>query len=99
MADKNSILMYKDRPLVRKGNTLYYGFIDQPAVVLMQINSTKEVKGVELADRVLVQLISTDESLQMQDRILKSAERRGLYSALDIGSIWLERTLSKSDKA
>ena len=95
MADKNSILMYKGKPLVRKDNTIYYGFVDQGCVVMMQILSTKELNGVELADKVLVQLLSMDEKLSMRDRILKKAERRGLYNALDIGSIWLERSLNK----
>lgn len=95
MADKNPILMYKGKPLVRKDNTLYYGFMDEPCVIMMQITSKKEVKGVELSDKVLVQLVSTDENLRPRDRILKRAERRGLYSAVDIGSIWLERELQK----
>ena len=51
-------------------------------------------KGKPLV-RILVQLVSTDEDLRPRDRILKKAERRGLYSAIDIGSIWLERELQK----
>ena len=30
----------------------------------------------------------------MKNRVLKKSEKQGLYNAMDIGSIWLERTLS-----
>lgn len=92
---ENKLLMYKGKPLVRKDNTLYYGYMDEPCVIMMQVNSTKEVNGTELSDKVLVQLVSTDENLRPRDRILKKAERRGLYSAIDIASVWLERELQK----
>ena len=93
MADKKEFLMYKGKPLVRSGKTIYYGYMSEPCVIVMQITSTKELKGMEVADRVMVQLISTDPTIRMKDRILKKAERRGLYNAMDIGAIWLEREL------
>lgn len=93
MAKKHSFLMYKDRPLVRSGKTLYYGYMSDPYVVIMQITSTREVKGLEVADRVVVQLVNTDPNVRMKDKIVKKAERRGLYNAMDIGCIWLEREL------
>ena len=46
MAKKHSFLMYKGRPLVRNGKTLYYGYMSDPYVVIMQITSTRDVKGV-----------------------------------------------------
>ena len=35
MAKKNDFLMYKGRPLVRDGKTIYYGFMNEPCVVIM----------------------------------------------------------------
>lgn len=96
MAKKHSFLMYKGRPLVRNGKTLYYGFMSDPFVVIMQITSTREVKGVEVADRVVVQLVNTDPNVRMKEKIVKKAERRGLYNAMDIGCIWLERELKET---
>ena len=32
----------------------------------------------------------------LKDKIVKKAERRGLYSAMDIGCIWLERELKET---
>ena len=47
---KKKFLMYKGRPLVRNGKTVYYGYMSDPYVLIMQITSTREVNGVEVAD-------------------------------------------------
>ena len=48
--------MYKDKPLVRSGNTLYYGSMQDPYVVMLQILGTKEEHGRPMAQDVMVQL-------------------------------------------
>ena len=85
--------MYKGKPLVRCGNTIYYGDLSEKCVVMMQVLTTKTVNGQEVADKISVQLLSTDEELRMKDRILKKSEKQGLYTALDVGAVWLERSL------
>ncbi len=92
---KDDFLMFKGKPLVRNGNQIYYGNMGDEYVVLLQIMGTRKLKDIELADRVLVQLIKTDPDLGPFERIVKKTEKRGLYSALDIGSVWLERELEK----
>lgn len=91
---KSEFLMYKDKPLVRKGNTIYYGSLGDEFVLMLQILSTKNVDGLEMADRVSVQLINTDPNVRPHDRIAHKTEKKGLYAALDIGRIWLERALA-----
>ena len=88
-------LMYKGRPLVRSGNVLYYGNMADKCVVMLQILSTKTVKDMTVADKVQVQLMSTDPELRMKERILKKSEKTGLYNAMDIGAVWLERALEE----
>lgn len=51
MAENKKLLMYKGKPLVRKDNTLYYGYMDEPCIIMMQITSTKNVNGAELSDK------------------------------------------------
>ena len=92
-AKKSAFLLYKGKPLVRSGNTLYYGDMAEKCVIMMQILSTKTVGDMTVADKVQVQLMSTDPDLRMKERILKRSEKQGLYNAMDIGSIWLERAL------
>lgn len=95
-AKKNKYLTYRGKPLVRKDNTIYYGNMSDEYVVVLQITSTKEFNGLTIADRVVVQLVSTDPDVRPRDRIIKKAEKRGLYNAMDIGTVWLERALNKS---
>lgn len=92
---KQKYLMYKGKPLVRSGNTLYYGDMSEKCVVMLQVLSTKTVKDLTVADKVQVQLMSTDPDLRMKERILKKSEKTGLYNAMDIGAIWLERALEE----
>ena len=92
---KDEFLTYKGKPLVRSGNTIYYGNMADKCVIMLQVLSTKTVKDMTVADKVQVQLLSTDPDLRMKDRILKKSEKNGLYNAMDIGSIWLERALEK----
>lgn len=96
MAKKNEFLTYKGKPLVRKDNTIYYGNPADPFVVILQITGTKEFHDMSVADRVVVQLVSTDPDVRPRDRIVKKGEKRGLYNAMDIGTVWLERALTKN---
>lgn len=95
MAETTPFLMYKGRPLVRSGNTLYYGSMAEKYVIVMQILSTKEANGMQMAEKIQIQLMLTDPEVRMKDRIIKKSEKIGLYNAMDIGSIWLERALNE----
>ena len=72
-----NMLEYKGKPLVRSGNTLYYGNPAESCVAMLKI-------------------LSTDETLPPKDRMIKKTEKNGLYEALNIASIWLERSLNPS---
>jgi hypothetical protein len=92
MADnKTPYLQYKGRPLVRQGNMLYYGSMADSCVVMIQILTTKKTGNLTVAEKVQVQLISTDPDAPLQERILKKSEKVGLFNALEIGRVWLER--------
>lgn len=93
-AEKEQFLTYKGKPLVRMGNTIYYGYSYEPVVVMINVVTTKAVGDKNVADRVVVQLISTDPDLRPRDRILKKSEKKGLYAAMDVGAIWLDRALA-----
>ena len=95
MADNTPFLMYKGRPLVRSGNVLYYGSMAEKYVIVMQVLSTKDENDMTMAEKIQIQLMLTDPEVRMKDRIIKKSEKIGLYSAMDIGSIWLERALNE----
>lgn len=94
MAEKSKFLTYKGKPLVRNGNTLYYGDASEKYVIMMQILATKPVGEVEVASKVSIQLLNTDPDVSMREKIVKSSEKKGLYAALDIAEVWLSRALA-----
>ncbi len=87
-------LMYKGRPLMRKDNIIYYGSMQDPYIIFIQISETKKVGDLDVASKVFVQLQRTDPNVRSRDRIVKSSEKNGLYQAMDVGAIWLERALA-----
>lgn len=90
---ENKFPMYRGKPLVRSGDTIYYGNMYDSHVVKLDIKSKKIVDGLEIADKVNVQLIATNPTLDPQKMIEKTSEKNGLYLALDIADVWLTRRL------
>lgn len=85
---------FKGKPLVRCGDTIYYGSMKDSYVVKIDIRTKKKVQDIEIADKVTVQLLATNPSA-MQKAIVKTSEKKGLYLALDIADAWLSRALAE----
>ena len=94
MADEKTILSYKGRPLMRKDNLVYYGWMADSHIVMLQILETKKVEDMEVATKVAVQLQLTDPELKSRDRVVKKSEKNSLYAAMDVASVWLDRALA-----
>lgn len=92
---EEKFLTYKGRPLVRSGRTLYYGNMADPYVIMMQINSTKKSGDMDMSGRVVIQLLNTDPDVRPRDRIVKKSEKQGLYRAMEIASIWLDKSMTE----
>ncbi|BFJ84227.1 hypothetical protein WMO24_04045 [Ruthenibacterium sp. CLA-JM-H11] len=88
-------LTYKGKPLVRCKNDIYYGNLADPYVIFMQVLTSKEENGVRVADRIHVTLLSTDTTKSPIERMARQSDKYGLWSALEIGSIWLEKALGE----
>ena len=84
-------LVYKGLPLRRKDNLIYYGNMSDKYIVMLQILDTEPVQDLTLAKRVSVQLQLPDPDIRSRDRVVKKSEKEGLYTALDLGAVWLER--------
>ncbi len=93
--NEKSFLTYKGKPLVRKGNTIYYGNMQDAYVIMLSIGDSHDVHGVNIADKVVVQLLNTDPNVNPLEAIVKRSEKKGLWAAIDIGSVWLERALQQ----
>lgn len=91
---KGKFLEYKGKPLIRENNTLCYGNMTDEYILFMLILSYKKVGKSEVPNRILIQILSTDQTLSDHDRIAKQGEYTNLFDAFDIGMIWLERALA-----
>ena len=91
---EDKVLMYKGHPLMRKDNMVYYGSMADSHIVMLQIIETKKMGDADIATKVSVQLQLTDPSARSRDRVVKKSEKAGLYTALDVGSVWLDRALA-----
>lgn len=88
-------IMYKGYPLVRSGNCIYYGYMSDPFVTQLQILHKTKQGQLDVADKIKVYQISTDEKLSPVEAIVQSSVRTSLYDALDLANAWLERAGKK----
>ena len=96
MADEKKAegLVYKNHPLRRIDNLIYYGSMADKYIVMLQILDSKKEQDLDVATRVSVQLQLTDPELKSRDRVVKKSEKDSLYAAFDVGSVWLDRALA-----
>lgn len=84
--------MYRGYPLVRSGNQIYYGYMSEPYVVMMQIlHQQTDEKGLQIADKIKVYQISTKEADPIK-AVVRTSDRPSLYEAVDLANVWLRRT-------
>lgn len=84
------ILKYKEKPLVRRGNMIYYGNPEDPYIILLRVNSSEKVQDMEVSKNISIILQENNGSGKM----IKKAEREGMYAAMDIAEYWLLDALS-----
>ncbi|NLY44358.1 MAG: hypothetical protein GX066_10470 [Clostridiaceae bacterium] len=87
-------LTYKGRLLTRKGDMLYYGNPEDEYIITMKVLDSKMVKDIKVSSRISIELQLNRPGLKGKEKVVKKAEREGLYRALEIGTIWLEDALS-----
>lgn len=92
---KSPFPMYRGKPLVRSGDTIYYGNMTDKYVIKIDIKTKKTVEDMEVADKCIVQLMLTDPEIRSRKQIVKTSEKNGLCLALDIADAWLTRALTE----
>ena len=91
MSDTSKQLTYKDRPLVRCGNEIYYGNMTDKYIILFKLLSYKEVNGQQLPDKVQIQMLYTDPDIKGKGKIVRSSEKNSMTVALELATAWLDR--------
>ena len=96
---QGEFITYLGKPLVREGNILLYGDMSETYCLQLMILTEKEVKVGEVSttvpDAIFVQILSTDTSKPLAQRLAKQFEKNGLFDALDIGIAWLNKMNQK----
>lgn len=82
-------LEYKGKPLVREGHTICYGDKTEKCILILEIMSYKKSGGNELPDKILIQVIDSNDPT----KIIRQGLKEGLYDAFSIGLVWLEMAL------
>ncbi len=80
------MLRYKGKPLVRRGNMIYYGDPQEKYMIIMIITATTKKKDLDVTTGVTIQLMLNDGK---KGKMIKQAERGGMYAAMDIAEYWL----------
>jgi hypothetical protein len=93
-AKKKKVLTYKGKPVYRKGNKLYYGNLEDPLILMLEVLETKKVQNVNVATKVKFSIQDNNVDEIGTGTNYRSGEREDLYKAFDIGAWWLQDALS-----
>ena len=88
MSAEQTIFTYKGKPMVRRGDTIYYGDMKEKYIIVFTIKSKKKVGDLEVADSVSIDLC-TNRGVG-KEKVIKKASRESLFEAIDIAEFWLE---------
>ena len=92
MAKKTKMLTYKDKPIYRQGNKIYYGDLSERLILVMEIVETEEKNGLQLTKKVKFHV--QDNTGELGKGVnYRTGERDNLYKAFDIGAWWLQDAL------
>lgn len=91
-------LSYKGRALMRKDDIIYYGSMSDKYIIQLKVLDAVKNKDLSVATKVRVELQLTDPDISATDKVVKSTEKDGLYNAMDIASIWLDRALNPNKR-
>ena len=89
----SEFLTYKNKPLVRNKNVIYYGNMSDKFVVKLEILSSHKEGDLDVADKIKVMLLKNNA--QHTDDIVKSTEKSGMNEAMYFASTWLEGALAE----
>lgn len=93
-AEAPKYFSYDGKPMVRRGDVIYYGDPKEKYIVIFTINSKKAVDDMEIADSVTIELSTNNGN--GKEKIIRKAKRESLYSAFDVGEFWLRDTLENT---
>ena len=88
---KDKYIMFRGKPLVREGQQIVYGSMDDKYILFLGIMTTKKVGDKDVPDQIMIQIQSTADK-----KVVKFGRKNGLHEAFEYGLIWLETELKKA---
>ena len=89
MADEK-LLYYRGFPLIRSGNTIFYGSGGDEFAAKLTVKDTKTIADAEVPNKIMVQLIPRNPADADKAR---KGDFIGFYEALDTAHVWLTEAL------
>ncbi len=86
----SDIFYYRGFPLIRSGNTIFYGSGGDDFAAKLTVKSTKKIADLEVPDKIMVQLLPKNPS---DNSKAKKGDFIGFYEALDTAHVWLSEAL------
>lgn len=93
-AKKKKGLTYNGKPIIRCGNRIYYGNLEDKLILVLDIQETKKINDMDFTSKVLIQVMDNTGELG-KGQVFRKATRDNLYKALDIGEWWLKDALKQ----
>ena len=84
-------LEYRGKPLVREGDTICYGDMNEKCILILEIISYKEVAVKKLPAKIMIQVIDSKDP----NKITRQGSYSGLHDAFTMGEIWLDQALQQ----
>ena len=85
MAD-SKLFFYRGFPLIRSGNTIFYGSAGDAFAARLTIKETKKIADEEVPNKIMVQLLPKNPADVAKAR---KGDYIGFYEALDTAHVWL----------
>lgn len=89
MADEK-LLFYRGFPLIRSGNTIFYGSGGDAFATQLTVKDTKRIADADVPNKIMVQLVPKNPADMAKAR---KGEFIGFYEALDTAHVWLSEVL------
>lgn len=87
-------IIYKGKPLVRCDNSVYFGAPDDKYYISISLDEIKKSGKTSVANKAVIELYQNQNGINRKNKLIKRAQRDGLFAALDIGTFWLFDALS-----
>lgn len=88
---QSKLMFYRGFPLIRSGNTIFYGSGGDDFAAKLTVKETKKIADRDVPDKIMVQLVPTKNTADVTKA--KKGNFVGFYEALDAAYIWLNEAL------